>query len=307
MKRLAFPAAFLALLALSLAFAACGDEGPAANESSLLPGDILIQKGSAVAPIGAGVGGDGGSDLQTDTKVIGITGTGYGKATAPADAAVVQFAVSAWPKGFGPVAIACLDCTPRPTQSPINLGDLLTEDRLRTVIDAVVTAGGDRDSIKIKVDAQTPPYMLPQSQPTFNEPRVNGTLLVTVRDIENVATVAQEGTDAIAALTEIDAALSSTSVTYEVTDCATLRHAAGQAAAEDAADNAAAIGALLGLDIGAIVGASDYIIQSGYQPSGEADCSGSGGPIAFTPGVGLTAPPSEVEVRAQISVTYAID
>jgi len=315
MKRLTFPAAFLVLVALSLAFAACGDDGPAADERSLDPADITVQKGpvaAAIFPIGGGVGGDSGPALQTDTKAIGITGTGYGKATAPADTAVVQFAVSAWPKGFGPVAIACMDCTPRPT-STIGIGDLLAEETLRTVIDAVVTAGADRDSIKIKVDAQTLPYMLPQSQPTYNEPKVNGTLSVTVREIENVAAVAQAGLDAVAVLTEIDAQLSSMSVTYQVTDCATLRHAAGQAAAEDAADNAAAIGALLGLNIGAIVGASDYIIQSGYQipsayqPAGETDCSVGGGSIAVTPGVGLTAPPSDVEVSAQISVTYAID
>jgi len=304
MKGLVFPSTFLVFLALLVTLTACGDDGPTGKENLLLPGDIVIEKGLAVAI--AGPGGDGGPTVQTEAKAIGITGTGYGKATASADAAVVLFNLSAWPKGYGPVAIACADCTQVPTQSPLNLGDLLTNDRLRTVIDAVVEAGGERDSIEIKVLAQSLPHMLPQSQPTFSEPKVNGTLSVTVREIDNAAAVAQAGLDAVAALTDIDAELSSTSVAYQVTDCATLRHAAGQAAVEDAADNAVAAGALLGLEAGAVVGVSDYIIQSGYQPSAEADCSRSES-VAFTPGVGLTAPASDVEVAAQISVTYALE
>jgi uncharacterized protein YggE len=309
MRRLAFPAAFLVLLALSLALSSCGDGGPAADERRLDPAGITVQKGPPVAaifPIGGGVGGDNVPAIQADSTAIGITGTGYGKATAPADTAVLQFALSAWPKGFGPVAILCASgCTPRPT-SAVGIGDLFAEETLRTVIDAVATAGGDRDSIKIDVTEQTLPHMLPQSQPTYSEPKVNGTLSVTVREIENVAAVAQAGLDAVAALTEIDAQLDMISLAYQVTDCATLRHAAGQAAAEDAAENARDTAALLGLNVGAIVGASNYMNQTGYQQPAETDCSASGGSIAVTPGGGLTAPPGDVEVSAQISVTYAV-
>ena len=64
---------------------------------------------------------------------------------------------------------------------------------------------------------------------------------------------------------------------------------------------------MLGINIGAVVGASNYINGTGYQQPGEADCSVSGASIAVSPGAGLIAPSTEVEVSAQISVTYAIE
>jgi uncharacterized protein YggE len=301
MRQRVFVSSVPLLFAISVVVTACADGGANEDETALSPDDVVVERGAAAA----GIGPEADTPAVQEVTTAGATGTGYGKATAPADAAVVAFDISAWPKGFGPVAVICANCTPQPVESPVDLGALLTEDSLDAVMDAIVAAGGERDSIEIDVQLQSLPNTLPQSQPAFNEPKVNGTVSVTVQEIDTVDAVAQAGFDAIASITEFDAQLTGTTVTYTVVDCAALQDAAGKAAAEDAAENARAAAAQVGLEVGAVIGVSNFVVGSPGSLPG--DCTGSGEPVAFSPGAGLTAPAGDVEVAAQISVTYALD
>ncbi len=336
MKRFAFSGALLVLIALSLAFAACGDDKD--NNQDPTPSDgttaeievdpnIRTSKGLTVSAVNAGFGngggtggnfddsaragsaqglsgggpasagnlmaapqygGDsakssGGGNAQAAESGGGLTVTGYGTATAPADSAIIEFYFNTNNNyGYG---------TPSP-------GTPITEETLQPIADALVAIGVAAEDIEFV------------SQGYYDAYYSSGSIRAIARDVTAAEAIAQAVGDASGSLGN-NITLSSTNITYTLEDCEALEAAATRTAAEDAADNADRLAGALGLSAGSITAASDYSYPWYYPYFGEQTCGSSYyGPIVYYAADGATGAiddqPKEVQVFANINVTYAI-
>ncbi len=323
----------IAMLGLALSSVACGgDDGGGEPE-------IRTQKGLAVAAVSGqldsrGTGGDGAAapgapdTVNEDTETAdrsaagadlgfkgvdyapafqasqtGITVQGYGSATTDPDSAIIEFYFS---RGGG--------VEPRPVPEPGATGSgssgssggsdtvttdadaavaaqvaPITEADLQPVIDAIVAAGVPRDDIEFI------------GQTYYDAYYSTATLRATVSNIDNVDAVVRAAQDGAANLADIY--LTSTNISYTVSDCSALEKAAMDAAVEDAKDRATSFASSLGVGLGDVVGASHY----SYAPYGGTACDGNFigpypmGGIAYAEGAR-----GFVQVFANISVTYAI-
>lgn len=326
MKRLAFPAAFLVLLTLSLAFAACGDDNdkndPQADDVSRDDGNITTEKGLTVAARNAGFGPSGGS-LQAGGEAFsrggaglsavpmaaaggkqsagyggdqsssnsgslqaaesgGLTVTGYGTATAPADSAIIEFYFNTNNSYCG---------YPGSTPAP---NTRITEDNLQPVADALVAVGVAEEDIEFV------------SQGYYDACYSSGSIRAIARDAASAEAIASAVTTAAGSLGN-GIILGSTNVTYTLEDCSAIEAAATRTAAEDAADNVQRLAAALGLGVGSITAASDYSYPWYYPYFGNQTCGSSYyGPMPFYADTGLSDAPKEVQVFANINVTYDI-
>lgn len=319
------------VLALGLLSVACGgdDDGGGADE-------IRTQKGLAVAAVGGQLGetqtgsrpADGaaprangasesdrsaaGADLgfkgvdyapALQAGQTGITIQGYGSATTDPDSAIIEFYFSR--SGAGepkPVpepggtssgssgSSGAIEPAARDSDTAVAAQvTQITEADLQPVIDAITGAGVPRADIEFIGQAYYDMYY------------ASATLRANVGNVDNVDAVVQAAQAGAANLGDIY--LSSTNVSYTVSDCATLEKAAMDAAVSDANERAASFAASLGVGLGGIVGASHY----SYAPYGGTACDGNfSGPypmggIAYSEGAA-----SSVQVFANISVTYAI-
>jgi uncharacterized protein YggE len=215
----------------------------------------------------------------------GITVPGFGSATADADSAVLELY-------FGRYSVP----QPVPDQTrpgsetqTSTAGAPITEADLAPVIDALVAAGVAREDIEFLGT----PYYDPYS--------ASATLRATVRNIGIVGAVVQATTDATAGLQDV--VLQSTYVSYTVGDCAALERAAMDAAVADAKERATAFAAALEVGVGDIAGAADYA----WSPFGGSPCDvGYLGPVPLGGAVYSEGQPSQVQVYANVSITYEI-
>ncbi len=224
----------------------------------------------------------------------GITVQGYGSATATADSATVEFYFSSsgypdkpypMPEPYPGDIVPSIPPTPGEA-TPI------TEDTLKPVIDAIKAAGVGAADIEFIGQQYPDPYYS------------SATLRVKVGDIDSLDGVIAAAQDAAAGLDGV--MLNSSSVAYTVSDCTALEKAAMAAAVDDASERGAAFSEALGVGLGDVVGASHY----SYSPYGGTACDQGfyGGPYPYPMG-GMPyfeGQPSEVQVFANISVTYAI-
>ena len=324
----------IAVLALALVSAACGGDDGGEQAS------IRTQKGLAVAAISGQLGGDqtgtqtgasavpntDGDDSETadrsssgaglgfagmdyspalQTGQNGITIQGYGSATTDPDSAIIEFYFSR----------TSYDGEPKPVPGEPDTGtssgsssgsetviterdaaaavegqvDAITEADLQPVIDAIVGAGVARDDIEFI------------GQSYFDVYYATATLRATVGDIDSLDAVVAAAKGAVANLGDIY--LTSTNVSYTVSDCAALEKAAMEAAVEDANERGAAFADALGVGLGGIIGASHY----SYAPYGGTACDGNfAGPYPMGGIVYAEGTRGTVQVFANISVTYAI-
>ena len=226
----------------------------------------------------------------------GLTVTGFGSATVPADAAIIEFYFGGKVTGVEPQPAPDTRTEPGSTGSGVSPSAPqtgleavpITEADLKPVVDAIVAAGVARDDVEVII----------MGDPTYP----SATVRATVRNIASVNAVVQAATSAAANLGAIT--LQGNSVSYTVTDCAALEKAAMQAAVEDARDRGAAFAQVLGVGLGSIVGASNY----SYSPYGGAPCdSNFGGVIPLRDGIAYAeSQASEVQLIANVSVTFAI-
>jgi len=325
--------ALVAVAAVALLAMACGDDDGG-------PSNIRTEKGLAVAAAAGALSGDGQSagggeaaDITTPQSATGggaafpgsytakggggfapvpqlldggtgITVQGYGSATVDADAAMIDFyfgtgyydkpvplpepRTEPGAEGDGSSGSAP-PSTGSPEVSPQGQAQPITEETLQPVIDAIVGAGVSREDIEFIGQSYYDPYV------------ASATLRVKVTNLDSVDAVVQEATNAAANLSGIS--LQSTNVAYTVNDCSALEKAAMKAAVEDAKERGAAFAEALGVGLGNVTGASHY----SYSPFGGSPCEGaSSGPYPLTGVAYAEGQSREVQVFANISVTYAI-
>jgi uncharacterized protein YggE len=100
-----------------------------------------------------------------------------------------------------------------------------------------------------------------------------------------------------------DIQLSSTNVSYTVSDCTALEKEAMKAAVEDARERGAAFAETLGVGLGNVTGAAHY----SYSPYGGSACgTGIVGPYPLGGAPYIESQSRVVQVFANISVTFAI-
>ncbi|HEY5639246.1 MAG TPA: SIMPL domain-containing protein [Dehalococcoidia bacterium] len=260
------------------------------------------------APVAPGVSEDGrlGVDIAPypfspafQAGAAGLTVQGYGSATAAADEAVIEmwFYRDGYDKPFpepvpldtggsgsasgsdGDVDIDFFE-EPQPV-------DPITEADLAPVIAALESFGADVEFVQENYGYRDPYYS-------------NATLRATMTDLGSIDAAVDAAADAADGLADI---YNSGSNTYfSLSDCSALERAAMAAAVEDAEERGDVLADVLGVGRGAIVGASNY----SYSPYGNGSCSSSYyyGPYYAEDG---SAPgPTDVQVFANVGITYAI-
>lgn len=291
----------LAVAAIAEGLAATGEESNSAAGDAVAPSQR--QTGGAAVPAPAGYDSAAG---QTETSRFGgapllqqgtdgVTVQGFGSATADADSAIIELYFSrngqatdassgrAVPGIAGGVAEPAPDVAPELQEvAPITEGDL------QPVIDAITGAGVPRDKIEFVV------------QPYYDQFYSSATLRVTVEDLNSVDGVVKAANDAAAGLAGIT--VNGTNVSYTVKDCTALEEAAMKAAVEDGRERGEVFARALGVGIGGVKGASNYSYFGGTP----CDPGFNPGPYPLGGVTYAEGQPREVQVIANISVTYAI-
>jgi uncharacterized protein YggE len=293
----------LAVAAITEALAASSGQEAETAETAPVPAAERQASGGGFTTIGrdSAITSDsmryGGAPLLQQS-VNGVTVQGYGSATAPADAAIVEFYFSrngpvtdissgrAEP-GFsgGGAEPVVPDAAPDAQEvAPI------TEADLQPVIDGIVGAGVPRDKVQFV------------GQPYFDKFYSSATLRVTIDNVESVDAVVKAGNDAAAGLAGSGIVVNGTNVSYTVNDCTALEEAAMNAAVEDARERGEVFARSLGVGIGGVSGASNYSYFGGTP----CDPGFYPGPYPLGGITYAQGQPREVQVIANISVTYAI-
>lgn len=221
----------------------------------------------------------------------GLTVTGYGMATANADSAILELyfsTSSSYPRpATGSDGTSTNGSSPDSQTTPTTTG--ISEADLQSVIDALVAAGVDRSDIEYIGGSYYDPYY------------ASATLRVTVKDIGKLGDLMKAASDSAAGLTDVY--LQGNYVSYTISDCSALEASAMTEAANDADARSKALATAVSVARGSVTGAS----SDAYSPFGGTACSG--GYVGPYPVGGVTyaeGQPSQVQVYATVSVTYAI-
>lgn len=270
--------------------------------------ELALGKGAAGGALPAvGVGGVGGDASVTGALRLyegagglgvvsapqmapggGITVQGYGSASAAADGAVVEFSFSS-SGTYGkpiPLPFGGQEESAEPSPSP---APRITEEALKPVIDAIVAAGVGRGDIEFLGQPYPDPYFS------------SATLRAKVSDIGSLDSVVQAAQQAAEALQDIS--LTSTSVSYTVSDCQALEKEALKAAVADASERGGIFAETLGVALGDVVAASNY----SYAPyNGGCGQSYVGIPYPMGGMPYVEGQTSQVQIFGNVSITYAI-
>jgi uncharacterized protein YggE len=251
--------------------------------------------GSAAAPgsetVGDSTARSAGS-LSYSIGNDGLTVTGYGMATADADSAILELyfsTTSTYPKPTTGSSGSSSDGSvpPESQDTPTTTG--ISEADLQPVIEELTGAGVDRADITFVGGSYYDPYY------------ASATLRVTVKDIGNLGDLMKAASDWAAGPTDVY--LQGNYVSYTISDCAALEASAMSEAAKDADSRSKELATAISVTRGQITGAS----SDAYSPFGGTACSG--GYVGPYPVGGVTyaeGQPSQVQVYATVSVTYAI-
>jgi uncharacterized protein YggE len=269
----------------------------------------------AAYPVGSMIRGGGGealaSPLQSQSQA-GLTVQGYGSATAPADAAKVQFSVSlvssdgSYPyypgepavpevkpsdSGASPGEAEPLVIPPTPTA----LSDLTDAD-LAPLIDAIKAQGVSDADIEVVI-YPAGGYYSPYGP--------GGSARVTVtldNPADRVGPLVDAGTQAVNQSGTL--MLQNVTVSYTVSDCSALLREARRAAVDDGRENGEGLADALGVSLGQIVAASEYV----YSPIGPSPCEPAFDTYPYG-SEGMAYDPSllaEVQIVSNVALTFAI-
>jgi len=263
---------------------------------------------------GSMIRGGGGealaSPLQSQSQA-GLTVQGYGSATAPADAAKVQFSVSlvssdgsypyypkpavpeVMPSGQGatPGEAEPLVIPPTPTALPE-----LTDADLAPLIDAIKAQGVSDADIEVVI-YPAGGYYSPYG------PNSSARVTVTLDNpADRVGPLVNAGTQAVNESGTLS--LQNTSVLYMVDDCSALLREARRAAVEDGRDNGEGLADALGVSLGELLAASEYA----YSPFGPSPCDPTfdTSPYGYE---GMSYDPAllaEVQIVSNVALTFAM-
>jgi len=303
--------------------AAAGQQG--GTSIDVLPAGTPVPYAAAIAsneqvvsPVYGGVvyssggmgGGSGGLSVAPQFQgQTGITVQGYGRATAPADSARVQFLVAlAFFDGSYPYAYATplppdvmpsepgtpSEVIPPPTPTP---PPELTEADLAPLIDAIKAQGVSDADIEVAIYPAGGYY---------GKYGPNGTARVTVtldNPADRVGPLLEAGTQAVNESGTLT--LQNVSVLYTVNDCSVLLGEARRAAVEDGRENGKGLADALGVSLGQILAASEYVSSpfgpSPCQPDFDTYYGYSYDGMAYDP-----AMPAEVQIVSNVALTFAM-
>ena len=227
----------------------------------------------------------------------GLTVTGFGEASAPADTATVEVVIGA--PNFGPPQAPSPGATPGAQE----------REAVAPAVDALVDAGIPEDAIEVIVG----PFL--NNVPTYGGPAqallrfdVSDPSAERISELINAATVGA----ADERLT-----INGVGVRYEVADCAALERQAREAAIADARTEAETLASLLGVTPGALLAVDDVsydptavALLGGLLPmSGCSPVDGEGFPPGAFVSSALTFDPTQeavVTVYAQVEMTFAV-
>jgi uncharacterized protein YggE len=267
----------------------------------------------AAYPVSSMVRGGGGGGLSLAPQLqgqAGLTVQGYGSATAPADAAKVQFSVSLissdgsypyYPKpavpevqpsdsGASPGEAEPLVIPPTPTSLPE-----LTDADLAPLIDAIKAQGVSDADIEVII-YPTGGY--------YNYYGSGGARVTVTLDnpADRVGPVVDAGTQAVNESGTL--MLQNTSVLYMVDDCSALLREARRAAVEDGRDSGEGLADALDVSLGELLAASEYA----YSPFGPSPCDPAfnTSPYGYE---GMSYDPAllaEVQIVSNVALTFAM-
>jgi len=277
--------------------------GAETGASAAVPGALGTRAGMS-APYALG----GAFAPSAQAAAAGLTVQGYGRATAPADSARVQFVVSKsgeiYPKPLpaepgavpeGGVESEIAPATPPEIYpTPISPSPI-TEADLKPLMDAIKAQGVSDADIEVVI--------YPSG---YYDPYGSGSagVTVTLRDpADRVGALVDAGTQAVNESGTL--MLQNVGVLYSVDDCSALLREARRAAVEDGRENGAGLADALGVSLGDILSASEYT----YAPFGPSPCDPSfdtyygygyeGSP--YDP-----AMPAEVQIVSNVSISFSI-
>ncbi|HEV2129209.1 MAG TPA: SIMPL domain-containing protein [Thermomicrobiales bacterium] len=196
------------------------------------------------------------SAQMADDVTPGITATGYGQASAPADSATIQLSIAS--ESFGP---------PQPMPSGGTPG-AAERNTVAPIVKALVDAGIPEDTINVL----TGPYVTAV-------PSMYGPTMAMIRfEVPNPTanTISSAVDAAIIGAADARLIIGALSVQLESADCAALEHDARAAAIADAREQAEVLAELTGLTTGAVVAVRDVPTgpESGYMFAGPTFLSG---------------------------------
>ena len=266
-------------------------------------GPALAREVSAYAPATGGA-----LAPMEQVGAMGIIAQGFGRATAPADTARIQFVVSksggiyVEPLPAKPLAVpegnvegeavtpTPLEIYPYVTPTP---PAPITEAELQPLVDAIKAQGVSDSDIQVTVYPSS--YNGPYGSPTAR-------VTVTLRDPKRTGELIDAGNQAVAESGTLY--IQNVGVIYDVSNCDTLLKEARKAAVEDARANGAGLAEALGVGLGNIQGASEY----SYDPYGYSSCQPqSGMPYYEYEGPSFDpAQPAEVQIVSNVTISYAM-
>lgn len=235
---------------------------------------------------------------QAADAATGLTVTGFGQASAPAETAIVQFGVGM--ASYGPPVSPDPEATPGAKE----------RSQVEPILSSLADAGVPDDAITMILSPYLSDVYLPIGGPALALFRIElDTAEATrIEEIVNAATVGAAQERLI---------VGQVSVSYGVTDCATLQRDAREAAIANGRDRAAMAADLLDVDLGELQGARDtsWSIESMVGAFGAAAPASACGPFGTEPGFSVpyspmpafdaTAEPT-VTVTAQMEMTFEI-
>ncbi|RLC58461.1 MAG: hypothetical protein DRI30_02580 [Chloroflexi bacterium] len=272
--------------------------------------------GAIGAPVAPGVAVDQASESGLGVDIApypfapalqqgaaGLTVQGYGSATAAADEAVIEmwfyrdaYSFFDYDKPFPePISVDSGSSSGSdgssddidPDRAEPEAVDPITEADLASVIAALESFGADVEFVDNNYGYRDPYYS-------------NATLRATMTNLGSLDDAVEAANTAANGLTDITSSGSSTY--FSLSDCSALERAAMAAAVEDAEERADVLADVLGVGRGAVTGASNY----SYSPYGNGSCSSSNYYGGYYDEGGSSLGPTDVQVFANVGVTYAI-
>lgn len=211
---------------------------------------------------------------------------GQGQATAPADTARIEFRFASRAPAEPPPPAA----TEAPAQESASLPG---EELLKPVVDALVAIKVPKDNITIETSSlENPKLLVKLDKPTRER----------VQEVVKAASSALQGGDALF--------IQGIGAEYAVKNCQPLESTARRAALKDAQNQVRGIASEMGVEVGELMLVTVYPIVS----SASVSACGSKVAVPTSPFAALSentppynpSAPTEVQVRSQVSVTYAI-
>jgi uncharacterized protein YggE len=260
---------------------------------SVLIVTILALCGSLVAATPALAQGDAGIRA-------GITTTGYGEASTPAESARMEFLIISQDAFYGgPPQAPEVEATP----------GAMARETVAPIADAI-EASGAAESVEVVIPLTTDFYS--------QAPLARIDITVPNPDLDGLTSLVNDVTQAAAGERLL---VGYVGAQFETSDCATLERNAREAALADARSRADIQADLLGVSLGEVVAVADLdtsgvaALQYGVPVASASNCDAvaAGSSVGqFSPGASLprfdpTSDSGEVEVYRQLQVTFAID